>query len=204
MTSTIICGLSDVLVPGPRGIDKPEPGAARAPGDVILERLVAEDLHDLYVGDLTVEAFCHRLLDRAGWPTDIEHVGTAIRQLFQKEIPGTADLLRPLGTQYRMVLLADHAREWIADIRQQHPAIMGFFHEAFFSFDHKQTKADPGTFRMVQGLLDADPAECLLIDSAPANIAAAAGAGIAGILFKNADQLAATLQAADIQPSPAN
>jgi len=202
MISTIICGLSDVLVPGLRGIQNPQPLATRAAGDVILERLVADDLHDLYIGAMTADEFCHRLLDRAGWPADAEHLRAAIREQFLDEVPGTAEVLRTLTGRYRLILLADQAREWADHIRRQHPSLMELFDRAFFSYDFKQTKADPGTFRMALGLLSDAPDECLLIDSDPANIAAAAGAGIGGILFKNANQLAAALADRRIRPGP--
>lgn len=203
MISTIICGLSDVLVPGLSGIQKPQPGIALAAGDVILERLVAQDLHDLYVGEMTEDEFCHRLLDRAGWPADVEHLRRNIREQFLDVVPGTAEVLQPLAGRYRLILLADQSREWAEHICRQHSSLMKLFDRAFFSYDFKQTKAEPGTFRMVLGLLGDDASECLLIDSEPGNIAAAAGAGIGGILFKNANQLAAALADRGIRAFPA-
>ncbi len=203
MISTIICGLSDVLIPGLSGIEKPPPGTARAAGDLILERLVAEDLHDLYVGEMTEDKFCPRFLDRAGWPTDIEHLRATIREQFRDEVPGTADVRRGLRGRDRLVLLADHAREGAEDIRRRHPSVLKLFDREFFSYDFKQTKADPGTFRMVLGLLGQEPAECLLIDNEQANIAAASAAGVGEILFKNAEQLAAALADMGVRSDPA-
>jgi FMN phosphatase YigB (HAD superfamily) len=203
MISTIICGLSEVLIPGLKGTNQPPAGASRAAGDVILERLVAEDLRGLCIGEMTEEEFCRRLLDRAGWPTDIEHLRAAIRERFRGEVPGTADVLRGLTGRYRLVLMTDHAREWIEGIRLYHREILEIFDRAFFSYDLKQTKADPGTFRMVLGLLDDEPAECLLIDDEQVNLAAAAAAGIEGILFKNANQLANALADRGITPQAA-
>ena len=203
MISTIICGLSEVLIPGLKAAKEPPAGTPRAPGDVILERLVAEDLSGLCIGDMTEEDFCRRLLDRAGWPTDIEHLRAAIRERFRGEVPGTADVLRGLAGRYRLVLMTDHAREWIEDIRLYHRDIMDIFDRAFFSYDLRRTKADPGTFRMVLGLLGDKPAECLLIDDEQANLSAAVAAGIEGILFKNADQLAAALADRGIRPQAA-
>ena len=203
MISTIICGLSEVLIPGLKGAKEPPAGTSRAAGDVILERLVAEDLQGLCVGDMTEEEFCHRLLDRAGWPTDIEHLRAAIRERFRGQVPGTADVLRGLRGRYRMVLMTDHAREWIKDIRLYHREILEIFDRSFFSYDLRRTKAEAGTFRMVLGLLGDQPDECLLIDDEQVNLAAAAAAGIEGILFENADQLAAALADRGISPQAA-
>ena len=203
MVTTIICGLSEVLIPGLKADNKPAPGNPRAAGDVILERLVAEDLQELCVGDMTEEDFCRRLLDRAGWPTDIEHIRAAIRLRFRGEVPGTADVLRGLAGRYRLVLMTDHAREWIEDIRLHHRDILEIFDRSFFSYHLKRTKADPATFQMVLAMLGDDPAECLLIDDEQANLSAAAAAGIEGILFKNATQLANALADRGISPQGA-
>ena len=203
MVSTIICGLSEVLVPGLQAVKEPPGGTPQALGDVILERLVAEDLQELCVGDMTEEDFCRRLLDRAGWPTDIEHLRAAIRARFRGEVPGTADVLRGLPARYRLVLLTDHAREWIKDIRLCHREILEIFNRSFFSYDLRRTKADPSTFRMVLALLGDKPAKCLLIDHEQANLAAAAATGIEGILFKDAKQLANALADRGIGPKPA-
>jgi FMN phosphatase YigB (HAD superfamily) len=192
--------LSEVLIPGLKA-DNESPGAApRAAGDVILERLVAEDLQGLCVGDMTEEEFCRRLLDRAGWPTDIEHLRAAIRERFRGQVPGTADVLRGLAGRYRLVLMTDHAREWIEDIRIHHREILELFDRSFFSYHLKRTKADPAAFRMVLSMIDDDPVECLLIDDEQANLSAAAAAGIEGILFKNATQLANALADMGIRP----
>ncbi len=203
MVSTIICGLSEVLIPSLRETREPPAGTPRAMGDVILERLIAEDLRELYIGDMIENEFCRRLLDRAGWPTDIEHLRAAIRERFRSEVPGTAEVLRGLRGQYQLVLLADHVREWIADIRLYHREIMGIFDLSFFSYDLKRTKADPDTFRMVLSQLGNAPAECLLIDAEQASLSAADAAGIQGILFKDADQLAAALADHGISPQAA-
>lgn len=203
MISTIICGLSEVLIPGLKA-DNESPGAApRAAGDVILERLVAEDLQGLCVGDMTEEEFCRRLLDRAGWPTDIEHLRAAIRERFRGQVPGTADVLRGLAGRYRLVLMTDHAHEWIEDIRIYHREILELFDRSFFSYHLKRTKADPAAFRMVLSMIGDDPAECLLIDDEQANLSAAAAAGIEGILFNNATQLANALADRGINPKVA-
>ena len=192
-----------MLIPGLKGANEFPVGTLRAAGDVILERLVAADLRELYVGDMNEEEFYHRLLDRAGWPTDIEHLRADIREHFRREVPGTADVLRGLRGRYRLVLLADHAREWIEDIRLCHREILEIFDRSFFSYHLRRAKADPETFRIVLRLLGDAPGECLLIDAEQANLSAAKAAGIQGILFKNADQLAADLADRGISPQAA-
>jgi FMN phosphatase YigB (HAD superfamily) len=99
--------------------------------------------------------------------------------------------------------VTDHAREWIRDIRPCHREVLEIFHRSFFSYDLRRTKADTATFRIVLALLGDKPAECLLIDHEQANLSAAAAAGIEGILFKNATQLAAALADRGISTRPA-
>ena len=198
MVSTVIWGLTDVLVPGLRAGDSPQAGLQQAAGDLILERLVFEDLRGLYLGEMSEQDFCHRMLDRAGWPIDIEHLRRAIRRKLAQTVPGTADVLQSLSGQYRNVLLADHAREWIDDIRAVHGELMEAFDRTFFSFDLKHTKAEPAALRMMLGLLGNEPAECLLIDADPATVSAAAEIGIEAIAFRDACQLAADLAEREI------
>jgi len=203
MISTILCGLTDVLVPGLRALAAPQLGPGRTAGEVILERLVVDDLNGLYKGEMTEPEFCRRILDRAGWPVDIEDLRTAIRRRFIEPVPGTAQVLRDLAGRYRLVLVADHARNWIDEIRRTHAELLSIFKRSFFSFDLHRTKHDPVTFRMVLGLLGDQPSECLVIDADPLSIAAATEAGLASILFKDARQLAKELAERGIETSDA-
>lgn len=198
MPSTVIWGLKDVLIPGLRTGDAPRDGPERAAGDVILERLVFEDLRGLYLGEMSELEFCRRMLDRAGWPVDIEHLRQAIRRRFAQTVPGTAEILESLAGRYRNILLADHAREWIEDILAMHGELMDSFDRTFFSFELKRTKAEPGTLRMVLGLLGDEPAECLLIDADPTAVSSAVSAGVDAIAFQDAYHLAAELARREI------
>jgi len=193
MVSTIIWGMKDVLIPGLQTGDAPRNGPRREPGDLILERLVFDDLRGLYLGEMSEQEFCRRMLDRAGWPIDIDHLKNAIRQRFAQAVPGTAEILQSLEGRYRLALLADHAREWADDIRAAHGELLEAFDRTFFSFDLKRLKGEAGTLRMVLGLLGDEAAECLLIDADAGAIAAAAETGVEAIAFQDAYQLAADL-----------
>jgi HAD superfamily hydrolase (TIGR01509 family) len=203
MISTIICGLTEVLVPGLRVSAVPQLAPGRTAGEVIIERLVVDDLHGLYKGEMSEPEFCRKMLDRAGWPVDIDDLRATIRQRFLQPVPGTAEILRALAGRYRLVLLADHARSWIDEIRRTHAELLRLFDRSFFSFDLHRTKHDPVTFRMVLGLLGDPPSECLVIDADPPSIAAAKEAGLAAILFQDARQLAKELAERGIETSHA-
>jgi FMN phosphatase YigB (HAD superfamily) len=194
----VLCGLTDVLIPGLRAADAPTSADGRAAGDVILERLVIEDMRGLYVGEMREQDFCHRMLDRAGWPTDIEHLQATIRRHFHDEIPGSADVLRSLARKCPLILLADLACEWVEDIREHHSDLLGIFHREFFSFDLHHMMAEAATYRKILESLSLPAADCMLIDANPQNISAAANAGIEGILFSTPTQLAADLASREI------
>ncbi len=116
-----------------------------------------------------------------------------IRGNFRRRIPGTIALLPRLARRYELVLLSDHAAEWAAHIRRIHPWLR-IFSRRFFSFALGQTKREPSTFRKVAAALGRSPDECLLIDDSPANVAAAASAGMPGIRFTTAAALARELR----------
>jgi len=204
MLGTIIWGLTDVLIPGLHAHDTPADSTMRAVGDVILERLVVDDLGELYTAEMSEQEFCRRILDRAGWPTDVEHMQTAIRRHFRQSIPGTAEILAELAGKYRLILLADHAREWIDDIRKVHRDLLSAFERSFFSFDLRQTKAEPSSLRRVLDQIVAEPTDCLLIDANPTVISVAKNIGMDAILFRNASQLAQKLAARGIGEKTTN
>jgi FMN phosphatase YigB (HAD superfamily) len=102
-------------------------------------------------------------------------------------------LLRRLAARYDLVLVSDHAFEWVDHIRRVHP-FLGLFRQHFFSCDLGRIKRDPGTFDHVLREIDRAPERCFFIDDNPKNIAAAAEAGIAGVVFESAAQLEAELR----------
>ncbi len=106
-------------------------------------------------------------------------------------------LLDQLAMRHELVLLSDHAREWIEYIQEIHP-FLRLFQSHHFSYELRQIKRQPSTFTKVLQRIQRQPSECLFIDDSPSNIASAAAIGLAGIQFENAQQLAKELTARSI------
>ncbi len=76
-------------------------------------------------------------------------------------------LLGRLAIDHELVLLSDHAAEWIAYIRTIHP-FLRLFKAQFFSFELKQTKREPSTFHTVLEAIHREPqTACSLTTASP-------------------------------------
>jgi FMN phosphatase YigB (HAD superfamily) len=103
------------------------------------------------------------------------------------------ELVYHLAQGYELILLSDHAIEWIEYIRSIHPFLC-LFTSQFFSFELKQTKQEPSTFQKVLHTLERQPDECLIVDDSMQNLMAAAVAGMPGIQFTTAEKLMSELK----------
>ena len=92
------------------------------------------------------------------------------------------NLVSQIAAPLELVLLSDHAREWIEYIENQHK-FLGCFPNRFYSFNLGSTKQNPETFRRILKELKKDPRECILIDDNRQNIANAESVGLEGIVF---------------------
>jgi putative hydrolase of the HAD superfamily len=101
-------------------------------------------------------------------------------------------LLEQVAGRYNLMLLADVGTEWITDIQAYHPWL-AMFDPQFFSCELRLTKRDPRLFRQVVRKAQQDAENCLVVDSSEANLRTAAAAGLRGLLFTGADQLAQDL-----------
>jgi HAD superfamily hydrolase (TIGR01509 family) len=190
----LIFDLSEVLIAGLYGVQHELAETLSRPEAEILDAFHGECFEQLLTGRIDEESYLAQVLARAGWPLRVPDLQAAIRRNLDREVEGMAALLADLAPRAELVLLSDHAREWIAYIRGVHP-ILGLFRRTFFSFDVGTLKHEPATFAAVLRALDCPPADCLFVDDNPANLRAAAAAGIDGILFRDAAHLAAELRA---------
>jgi len=102
-------------------------------------------------------------------------------------------ILTELASRYELVLLSDHAREWIAYIEPVHPFLKIFKH-TFYSYNLGRLKKDPETFSEVLDAMSFPSRSCLFIDDNPVNVAVARSVGILSIRFVNAEQLTTELE----------
>ena len=93
---------------------------------------------------------------------------------------------------YQLILLSDHAREWMEYIEENNKDLK-IFDKKIFSYDIGTVKSDKQTFKIVLEQTGIVANETLFIDDYEKNIKNAESVGIHGIVFENAEQLRKTL-----------
>lgn len=186
--NTILFDLSEVFISGLKGVDTPLSDQLGVSELDIKAAFGNSSFVDLMRGNITERKFITEALEKLGSPVPVEVVMGIIRQNFHHAVPGMAELLPKLKTNYRLALLSDHGLEWVEYI-QQNFSFMQYFDAQFYSFQLKRMKREPGTFEMLLSNLGISAQECLFVDDLPINIEAAASAGISGIVFESAAQL---------------
>ncbi len=187
--TTLIFDLSEVLIMGLLDIDKPLADQLGIPLDGLFTAFGGPSLNDLFCGRITEDAYLSQIIEKEKWEVSLQQFKTIIRQKFHRKVPGMEQMVSSLAPKYDLVLLSDHAEEWIADIIEFHP-FLGIFKRQFYSFQLQQTKSDPSTFTRVLLAIRKQPEECLFIDDWSRNIASAEKAGVRGIQFLGAEDLA--------------
>jgi FMN phosphatase YigB (HAD superfamily) len=193
MLRCIIFDLSEVLIAGLVGIEKQLSRELPVPEDEILSCFGGDWLETLFVGNISEDIYLRQVIAREKWRIDAARLKQVIRDNFHNEVEGTLSILTTLVPKYELVLLSDHAREWVAYVRAIHPFLKVFKH-AFFSCDLRRTKKDPQAFLMLLDMVSVSPRDCLFIDDNPRNVIVAESVGIPGIHFVDAEQLAVELE----------
>jgi FMN phosphatase YigB (HAD superfamily) len=193
MTNTLILDLSEVLIAGLVGIEKPLALQLHMPEDQVLSAFVGDLFDALLCGEISEDIYLQHIIHRQAWSISPDALKRVIRRNFHERVPGMESLLGRLAIDHELVLLSDHAAEWVAYIRSIHP-FLRLFKAQFFSFELKQTKREPSTFHTVLEAIHREPQDCLFIDDSLTNVRVAEGAGIRGIRFVNAGQLRAELE----------
>jgi len=188
MITTLIFDLSEVLIAGLIGIEKPLAEKLGIPEEVVLSAFGGKLLEDICRGKISEQHYLTTIREQQGWDIPIHALKTLIRNNLRRHIPGMVDVLQQLKPQCELVLLSDHALEWVEHIHSIH-SFLEAFDAQIFSFEIGKIKKEPATFHSLLTMIDRNPEECLLIDDNPRNIRTAISTGIAGILFKNATQL---------------
>ena len=148
-----------------------------------------ETFLNLLRGKLTEEEYLNHVLKNKKWNVSVEQLKIAIRQNLNKPIPGTMEIIKELKEgKYQLILLSDHAREWMKYIEENNKDLE-IFDKKIFSYDIGTVKSDEQTFKIVleQAGIVAD--ETLFIDDYEKNVENAEAVGIHGIVFENAEQL---------------
>lgn len=195
MYSTIIFDLSEVLIAGLVGVEHLISVKTGIHQDKISENLYSATIFELFRGEITETFFLNHLIQSNNWDNlSVAELQLIIRNNFCKRIPGTIRILQRLRKNYELILLSDHAKEWVEFIKKEHPFLKTFDHH-FFSFEIGHLKQEPITFSIVLEKITKKPSECIFIDDMASNIAIANSVDIHGIHFENHRQLAKNLVA---------
>ncbi|MEJ2559006.1 MAG: HAD-IA family hydrolase [Anaerolineae bacterium] len=182
-----------MLIAGLVGIEKPLALQLHLPEERVLPAFVGDSFDALLCGEISEDDYLQHIIHRQAWSISSGALKRVIRRNFHQRVPGMESLLGRLAIDHELVLLSDHAAEWVAYIRSIHPFLRRF-EAQFFSFELKQTKRQPSTFHTVLKAIHRQPQECLFIDDSLTNVRVAQGVGIRGIRFIHAGQLRAELE----------
>ena len=199
MIKNIIFDLSEVIISGNRGIEEVvlESQYGTFENQKILENEVDLDsmrenevFLNLLRGKLTEEEYLNHALKNKNWNVSVEQLKIAIRQNLNQPIPGTMEIVKQLKAKekYQLILLSDHAREWMEYIEEKNKDLK-IFDKKIFSYDIGAVKSDKQTFKTVLEKVAIVADETLFIDDYEKNAKNAEAVGIHGIVFENAEQL---------------
>ena len=184
----VIFDLSEVLIAGLFGIEVPLAKQFRVPSSTILPAFGGDLLEELCCARLTEDEYLQRIIKRQGWSVSAEYLKPVIRRNFHRHVPGMQPVLDRLKSRYELVLLSDHALEWMAYIQMAH-SFFDKFGALFFSYELGRTKSDPTTFVLVLDELGRQAQECLFVDDSERNVATARSVGLLSIRFVDSAQL---------------
>ena len=190
MIKNIIFDLSEVIISGYHETEKIIERQYAIPEEEFKKQKLFkyEYFLDLMRGDLSEEEYLEELLQGTNWNLSLEQLKIAIRQNLNQPVPGTMEIVKELKGKYQLILLSDHAREWMEYIEENNKDL-NIFDQKIFSYDIGAVKSDEQTFKTVleQAGIVAD--ETLFIDDYEKNVKNAEKVGIHGIVFENAEQL---------------
>lgn len=188
MTPTLIFDLSEVLIAGLLGIEKPLAVRLQLDPQAVLSAFAGQPLQDICCGRLSENEYLTEIIQHQQWDLSLPSLKDIIRGNFHQRVPGMVELITQLAEQYELILLSDHAVEWVEYIHTIHP-FLNLFRAQFFSFELKQIKREPSTFQNVLQILERKPEECLFVDDSAKNVNAAASIGLPGIQFTTVEAL---------------
>jgi len=187
MVQTIIFDLSEVLIAGLIGIEKELAPLVNLSEEEFLEGLWTDAFWDLMKGKISEDEYLSDVFIRNKWEIDKNIFKKVIRKNFHNKVEGMIELIEELSKDYKLILLSDHAKEWVKYINEIHP-FLNLFHKKYFSFQFGEIKREKKAFELLLNENNLKASDCLFIDDSPANIKAASEVGLNAIWFENVNQ----------------
>ncbi len=191
MKTILIFDLADTLVEGFSSFVEALSPRLNLPGTDVLSGLGGEPLVALMEGRIAEATYWQQVLAKTHWPLSVTTLVALLREILRQPVPGMPELLGSLHA-YRLVLLADQAREWREDLDTMHP-FLGCFARRFLSWEMGQTKRQVATFQRVIAALHCLPHDCIFIDDLPWNVERAHTVGMRATQFTSTAALRAFL-----------
>ena len=188
MITTIIFDLSEVLIAGLIGIERELAPLVDLSEKKFLKSLWTDSFKELMKGNISEDEYLDDVFKINNWKVDKELFKTVIRKNFHKEVEGMIRLIEELSKKYKLILLSDHAREWIEYIDKIHP-FLNLFVRKYFSFQTGEIKREKRAFELLLNEDNLQAGDCLFIDDSPANIKAAKEVELNTIHFQNVEKL---------------
>jgi HAD superfamily hydrolase (TIGR01509 family) len=184
----LLFDLSEVLISGLRGVEQVLATRIDEPEGEILQKLGGELLRRLCRGSISEDEYWTAVRDGNRWEIAVDDLRGMIRRNFHHCVPGMPELVRELHERVDLVLVSDHAREWIEYIEDTHP-FLGLFEVRVYSFETGWLKDEAAAFGEVLVRIGRDASECLFVDDDSRNVQQAERVGIRSIRFEGRDAL---------------
>lgn len=188
MITTIIFDLSEVLISGLIGVEKELAPLVNLSEDKFLKGLWTDSFKELMKGKISEDEYLNDIFERNNWKADKEIFKEIIRKNFHNEVEGMIGLIVKLNKNYKLILLSDHAKEWIEYIDKIHP-FLSLFDKKYFSFQTGEIKSEKRIFDFLLSENNLSASNCLFIDDSLMNIHAAEKIGLNVIRFESVQQL---------------
>ena len=182
MITTIIFDLSEVLISGLIGIEKELAPLVNLSEDKFLRGLWTDSFKELLKGKISEDEYLNDIFERNKWETNKELFKAIVRKNFHNEVEGMIGLITELNKNCKLILLSDHAKEWIEYIDKIHP-FLNLFDKKYFSFQSGEIKREKRAFELLLNENNLSAAECVFIDDSPTNIMVAKEVGLITIQF---------------------
>jgi len=144
-------------------------------------------------GAVTPPGFHERVMEIVGADVSYEGFYEMYNDIFSLNAPAVDVLARIKAAGYKTLLLSNTDPERFGFVRRRFPEIL-FFDCYVLSYELKLLKPDPAIYLAAARLAGTSPWECVFIDDMEENVAGAVAAGLAGILYTPATDLAAELK----------
>ena len=188
MITTIIFDLSEVLISGLIGVEKELAPLVNLSDDKLLKGLWTDSFKELMKGKISEDEYLDDIFERNNWEADKELFKEIIRKNFHNEVEGMIGLIAKLNKNYKLILLSDHAKEWIEYIDKIHP-FLSLFDKKYFSFQTGEIKREKRVFDLLLSENNLSASDCLFIDDSLTNIHVAEKIGLNAIRFESVQQL---------------